>query len=405
VRVLIVTAGSRGDVAPFTGLAHRLEQAGHQVAIAAHGVFAELVRGCGLDYRELPGDPVELARARMAAPSPGAGRAVFAEFLACLGAGLAAAVAAGTDVVLSAFGPAPLSRVVAEGFGIPSVGTYLVPGVPTAAFPLPGSSDTSDLGPEGNLAAGRELLGRASGLYADILPPLRRRLGLSPSSKQDVTAPDGWPICHGVSPSVVPRPDDWPPEARVTGYWWPARPLGWRPPSELVDFLDAGTAPVFVGFGSMDSQRREWLTDVVQAAITQAGVRAVVQAGWAGLAPLGDDILLVDDMPHDWLFPRMAAVVHHAGAGTTAAGLRAGVPAVPVPVLLDQPFWAARLRQLGIAPTGLPQRDLTAGALAAAIRTCLDEPGYRRRAARLADRIRAEDGAGEVLAVINGWAG
>ena len=279
MRVLIVTAGSHGDVAPFTGLGQRLEQAGHQVAIAAHGVFAELVRGCGLQFRSLPGDPVEMARARIAAPSPAAGRAVFTEFLDRLGEGLIAAAAAGADVLLTAFGPAPLSRVVAEGFGIPSVGCYLVPGVPTAQFPLPGWSGPGDLGPAANLAAGRDQLRRAADLYAEILPRLRARLGLSTAAGAnpvEVGPPQGWPVCHGFSPAVVPRPHDWPPEVQVTGYWWPAGPAGWVPPDELVDFLHAGIAPVFVGFGSMAAPGPERLSEVVAAAVERAGVRAVV---------------------------------------------------------------------------------------------------------------------------------
>lgn len=401
MRILIVTAGSRGDVAPFTGLGQRLEQAGHRVAIAAHALFAELVRGCGLEYRVLPGDPVELTRARQAAPSAGAGRAIFSTFLDELAEGLIAATAEGTDVLLTAFGPAPLSRVVAEGFGIRSIGTYLVPSVPTAAFPLPGSPGLEDLGPAGNLEAGRELLGRAGGLYAEVLARLRARLGLPVATEpSDVSPPSGWSICHGFSPSVVPRPNDWPPEVRVTGYWWPARPTGWQPPRDLLEFLQAGPAPVFVGFGSMGPSEGERLTEVVAAAVKRARVRAVVQAGWAALAPLGDDILVVGDVPHDWLFPRMAAVVHHAGAGTSAAGVRAGVPTVAVPVLLDQPFWAARLHKLGVAPAPLPAGELTAEKLGDAIRSCVDEVGYRERAARLGARIREEDGAAGVLAAL-----
>src|SRR3954471_17332405 len=138
MRVLIVTAGSRGDVAPFTGLGQRLQQAGHQVALAAHDPFADLVRECGLEHRALPGDPVELVRARTAAPSPKAATAVFAAFLDELGAGVVAAVAAGTDVLLTASGPAPLSRLVADGFGIPSLGVFLPPGGPPPACPPPG---------------------------------------------------------------------------------------------------------------------------------------------------------------------------------------------------------------------------------------------------------------------------
>jgi sterol 3beta-glucosyltransferase len=156
---------------------------------------------------------------------------------------------------------------------------------------------------------------------------------------------------------------------------------------------------VFIGFGSM-TPHHERLHDVVAAAVGRAGVRAVVQSGWAGLAPAGDDILLVGDVPHDWLFPRTAAVVHHAGAGTTGAGLRAGVPAVPVPVLVDQPFWADRLHRLGVAPQPLPLHELTADTLSDALRSCLDRSTYRDRAAELAGRIRAEDGAAVVLSLV-----
>jgi len=399
MRVLIVTAGSRGDVAPFTGLGQRLRQAGHQVALAAHDRFADLVRECGLEYRALPGDPVELVRARTAAPSPEAARSVFAAFLDQLGDGVLAAAAAGTDILLTAFGPAPLGRLVADGLGIPSVGVYLAPGVPTREFPPPGWPATGQLPPAENIAAGREVLARTGALYADVLRRLRTRLGLPAATAQATSPPDDWPICHGFSPAVVPRPADWPATVHVTGYWWPARPPGWRPPDPLVDFLESGPPPVFVGFGSM-TPSHERLQEVVAVAVKRAGVRAVVQSGWAELEPAGDDILLVGDLPHDWLFPRTAAVVHHAGAGTTGAGLRAGVPAVPVPVLVDQPFWAERLHRLGVAPDPLPLSELTADTLTGALRSCLDRPAYRDRATEVARRINADDGPAAVLSLL-----
>jgi UDP:flavonoid glycosyltransferase YjiC (YdhE family) len=399
MRILIVTAGSRGDVAPFTGLGQALQQAGHQVALAAHDRFADLVRGCGLEYRALPGDPVELVRARTAAPSPEAAKSVFAAFLDELGEGVVAAAAAGTDILLTAFGPAPLSRLAAEVMRIPSVGVYLAPGLPTREFPPPGWPAAGQSSPADNLAAGREVLARTGSLYADVLRRLRARLDLPAATAQQPSPPDDWPICHGFSPAVVPRPADWPAAVRVTGYWWPARPPGWQPPDQLVDFLAAGPPPVFIGFGSMTPDH-ERLHEVVAVAVTRAGVRAVVQSGWAELGPTGDDILVVGDLPHDWLFPRTAAVVHHAGAGTTGAGLRAGVPAVPVPVLVDQPFWADRLHRLGVAPDPLPLHELTADALADALRSCLDRPSYRDRATELAHRIRADDGPAVVLSLV-----
>lgn len=157
MRILIVTAGSRGDVAPFTGLGQRLQQAGHQVALGAHDRFADLVRECGLEYRALPGDAFELARARTAAPSQEDVRAVFPEFLDELGDGVLAATAAGTDMLLTPYGPGPLCRLVTEGFGIPSLGVYLAPCVPTREFPPPGRPVTGQLSSADNLAAGRQV--------------------------------------------------------------------------------------------------------------------------------------------------------------------------------------------------------------------------------------------------------
>jgi UDP:flavonoid glycosyltransferase YjiC (YdhE family) len=399
MRILIVTAGSRGDVAPFTGLGRRLLDAGHEVAVAAHPSFAALVGGCGLDHRPVPGDPQELIRGWSRAASPAEARALRRAYVDGLADGVATAVAGGADLILTAFAPAPLSQAAGEALGVPVIGTHLAPAFATREFPLPGATG-SDLGPEGNLAAGQAVLRRRDELFASAVTRLRARLGL-PAGAPAAPGEGGGPVFAGFSPSVVPRPADWPSRVAVTGYWWPARPDGWQPAAELVDFLQAGPPPVFLGFGSMAPGQGERLSELVAAAVQRAGVRAVVQAGWAELGGGGDDVLAIGDVPHDWLFPRTAAVVHHAGAGTTGAGLRAGVPAVPVPVMADQPFWADRLHQLGVAPRPLPFEDLTAEALGAAITACVTEPAHRRRAAELARRIAAEDGAAAVLAHID----
>ncbi|WP_329575484.1 glycosyltransferase [Kitasatospora sp. NBC_01250] len=399
MRIVIITAGSRGDVAPFTGLGRRLLEAGHHVAVAAHPPFATLVEACDLEYRPLPGDPRALIRSRGQAASPQEARAVMAAFLDGLADGVVEAVAGGADLLLTAFGPSALSRAAREAFGTPVIGTYLAPAFATREFPLPGARGVDDLGPDGNLAAGQAVLRGGEALLTGVATRLRHRLGLPAATPP---APPGrtGSVLHGFSPLVVPRPADWPSGAEVTGYWWPARPQGWQPPGELVDLLQAGPAPVFIGFGSMAPGEGERLSELVAAAVRRAGVRAVVQAGWAGLGGTGDDLLAVGDLPHDWLLPRTATVVHHAGAGTTGAGLRAGIPAVPVPVMADQPFWAARLHRLGVAPQPLPFPDLTAEHLAAAI-TAASAETVRRRAADIARRIAAEDGAGAVLSRID----
>jgi UDP:flavonoid glycosyltransferase YjiC (YdhE family) len=238
-------------------------------------------------------------------------------------------------------------------------------------------------------------------LYAGPVRALRQRLGLPHEPIRTLRRwQDGGrhPTFHGFSTAVVPRPADWRPQLEVVGYWWPAHPPGWTPPAELTDFLAAGPPPVFIGFGSMGPGQGTRLSGPVLEAVRRARVRAVVQAGWAGLHVASDDVLTIGEAPHDWLFPRVAAVVHHCGAGTSAAGLRAGVPAVPVPVLADQPFWADRLHRLGAAAAPIPLPRLTADRLAAGLRDATTNPHRAARAQALGARLRAEDGSGRVLA-------
>ena len=165
---------------------------------------------------------------------------------------------------------------------------------------------------------------------------------------------------------------------------------------------------MFVGFGSMVSADADRLSDLIAAAGRRAGARMVIQVGRTGLAqasqPSGDSIV-IGEVPHEWLFPRMAAVVHHAGAGTAAAGLRAGIPAVSVPKLGDQPFWAARLAALGTGPPPIPYRKLSAAALIAAIRNAITRPSYRVRAQALASQLSREDGAAPVINALARLAG
>jgi UDP:flavonoid glycosyltransferase YjiC (YdhE family) len=294
---------------------------------------------------------------------------------------------------------APLGYQVAEAAALPWAGVFLQPVAPTRDFGsvlLGGRS----IGAWGNRAVTVTANYLSQSLYAGPVRALRRRLGLPPEPIRTLrTWQDGgrYPTFHGFSTAVVPRPADWRPQLEIVGYWWPAARPDWQPPAELAAFLAAGPPPVFIGFGSMGPGQGDRLAGPVLAAIRQTGVRAVVQAGWAGLTvPSGGDVLTIGSVPHEWLFPRMAAVVHHAGAGTTAAGLRAGVPAVPVPVLADQPFWADRLRRLGAAADPVPLSRLTAERLSAGLREVTTNPHRAARARALAARLRAEDGSARI---------
>jgi sterol 3beta-glucosyltransferase len=209
-----------------------------------------------------------------------------------------------------------------------------------------------------------------------------------------------WPVLHGFSTALVPRPSDWRPGLEVVGPWWPYVDTDRRLPPELEEFLAAGPRPVFIGFGSMAAGHGERLGDVAVRALRRAGLRGILQTGSAGLVADGDDVLTIGDVPHALLFPRVAAVVHHAGAGTAAAGLRAGVPAVPVPVTADQPFWAGRLAALGAATAPIPFKALTAEGLADALGKVVRQQAYAHAASIAGQHMATEDGAGQTVKAV-----
>jgi UDP:flavonoid glycosyltransferase YjiC (YdhE family) len=180
----------------------------------------------------------------------------------------------------------------------------------------------------------------------------------------------------------------------VTGFWYLNRSARWDPPADLAAFIRSGPAPVSVGFGSMVDQARDELTEITLSALESLGQRAVLLTGWGGLqdAGLPDWACAVEAVPYDWLFPQMAAVVHQGGAGTTAEGLRAGVPNVIVPFFADQFVWGERIAAIGAGPEAIPREELTGDKLARAIDAAVTDPAIRARAAGLATRIRAERG-------------
>ncbi|MEU3405108.1 glycosyltransferase [Streptomyces sp. NPDC006670] len=399
MKILIAAAGSRGDVDPYTGLGAALRAAGHEVALATTAPFAPLVHAAGLEFRPLPAD----TRPRGDVTDRRELMRTASAFLTELGQGFADAVDAGTDLLLLSTTTAPLGWHLAEATGTPSLGVYLQPTAPTGAFP-PVVTGARSLGRFGNRAAGRFALRMADRISERGAARLRDRLALPPlaaSAMRRRREREHWPVLHGCSTALVPAPADWRPGLEVVGNWWPHLDPAARLPADVEDFLGAGPAPVLVGFGSMASGEGERLGELAVRALRRAGLRGILQSGSAGLAAeRGPDVLTVGDVPHALLFPRLAAVVHHAGAGTSAAALRAGVPAVPVPVAADQPFWARRLAALGAATAPLPFASLTAEALATALERVAGEEAYTRAARAAARHIAAEDGAARVLEAV-----
>ncbi|QNP67624.1 glycosyltransferase family 1 protein [Streptomyces genisteinicus] len=398
-----MTAGSRGDVAPYTGLGAGLVRAGHHVTLATHALFEPLVAGSGTAFHPLPVDP----RAELHSPRgrrlhdarTGAGKLVRLVAMARRAADeLTASLVEASrtaDVLLVGGALGPLGYAIAERLALPALGLHLQPLHPTGEFPAP-VLGTRSLGTVGNRLSGQAVMTTVDLLFARSVRSLRRH-GLAAARRSRGHRPP--PVLHGYSELVVPRPRDWPHGLEVAGYWWP-HDTG-RLPRALEDFLAAGPRPVFVGLGSATVPDPERMSRDIVTALRAVGVRGVVQRGWAGLEAEGDDMLTVDEVPHAPLFPRMAAVVHHAGAGTTAAVLRAGVPSVPVPVQFDAAFWASRLTALGTAPAAVPLRRLTSGALAGALHRATSDASCRVRARTLADGLAAEDGTAPVLAALD----
>lgn len=410
-RIVIEAFGTRGDVAPLTGLGARLrDDLGADVAIAAQRPYEGMIAGAGLEFRLLPRDTEEATRmsgygqalvdgARMR-PS----KAVLAAMRDDL-AGVGEAMAhAGRDAdLLLLEGPVGslLGYHVAEALGVPSMGVFFQPASATTEFAPPPMTARS-FGRVGNRLAWHMAGGVGEKVYTTLIDDLRHTLGLPRRSRRAYQAHRAarWPILYGFSEHVVPRPRDWRPGLDITGYWWPADGQDGTPPAQLVDFIEAGPPPVYVGFGSTATAHGDELSQTISRALRSAGMRGVVHSGWARLQCAGDDVLTIDDVPHSWLFPQTAAVVHHGGAGTAAAALRAGVPSIPVAGIVDQPFWSHRLHRLGAGTRPLQRNALTAEDLAAAITAATRLATYRQEAQHLSRMLAEEDGAATAVAII-----
>jgi len=233
----------------------------------------------------------------------------------------------------------------------------------------------------------------------------RYDIGLSPLKKFNLLKTwDGRdiPVLHILSEAVLPRPSDWPESAYITGYCFLDRDNGWRAPPDLQNFLDAGPPPVYVGFGSMAGRNPQELARTIIDALQLVEVRGIIATGWGGLASetLPESIFKIKSVPHDWLFPQVSAVVHHGGAGTTAAGLRYGKPSVIIPFFGDQPFWGRHVHELGASTRPIPRKKLTAEKLARAIKSAISNSELQRNAEEIGNKIRQEDGIGNTVSVI-----
>ncbi len=417
MHVKIVAIGSRGDVQPLLALGLALQCTGrHQVSLVASDDFAALAAAHGLDFIPLGLSAQALLRAGGLGAGMEAGRNTLvwvAQVLRSLAPAFERlmentwAACQGAQAII--FSSMALGAYhVAEALGVPAFWAVPFPGLPpTAAFPSV-SFPALPLGGRYNRwthLAGNFALHALTGRFFNRWR--RQRLGLAalPLGTWPYSRLHGrpLPILYSFSPLVFPPAPEWGEHVHLTGYWSLDPPPGWQPPPGLLDFLDAGPPPVYAGFGSMISRDPRQAALLVQQALERAGQRGVIASGWGGLVAEGLDprrIFCLSAIPHAWLFPRMAAVIHHGGSGTTGAGLCAGVPSILVPHAGDQPLSARRVAALGAGPPAIPRRQLSVDRLAAAITAAVTDQEMRQRAAALGERLRAEDGLGRAVAVI-----
>jgi sterol 3beta-glucosyltransferase len=425
MRVLMLTLGSRGDIEPFIALGIALQAAGHEATLCASRHFAAVIEAHGLLYAPMDDGFFELLQS----PAGRAGLARSGSLLGMLSTALrlmrqvgpmqlqiqrdcwAAAVACRPDLIvhhLKIMG----APDIAQQLDVPSVLVPLVPAVaPTAARPCPLLPPWPDRFAS---AAGRRAGYRLVNLLTTRfgtgpVKRWRRERGLPPRSSAADLRHDaaGRPVLllHPHSEVLLPRPDDWPAHAVATGFWRLPPATQWHPTPALQAFLDAGPPPVYVGFGSMVGRDPAGLARTVIEALQLAGLRGVMARGWGGLQPevAPPHVHLIDEAPHDRLLPLMAAVVHHGGAGTTAAGLHAGRPTVICPFFGDQPFWGRVVHEAGLGPAPIAQRVLTPARLAAALRQTVDSGAMRMAAEVMGQRLRAEDGVSQAVAQLERW--
>ncbi|KAJ5520951.1 UDP-glucuronosyl/UDP-glucosyltransferase [Penicillium fimorum] len=412
LNIVIQIVGSRGDVQPFIALGNALQKHGHRVRIATHGVFADFVHEAGLEFYSIGGDPAELMafmvknpglipqmktlregevqrkQAMVATMLDGCWRSCIEDDLITKEPFVAYAIIAN---------PPSFAHVhCAQALSIPVHLMFTMPWSSTKAFPHPlANLHSSSMDPR---TANWVSYGVVEWLtwqgLGDVINRWRISIDLEP-----IPATEGPSLAEALkvpytycwSPTLVPKPQDWPAHIDVCGFFF-RDPPSYSPPLELKEFLQEGPPPVYIGFGSIVVDNPQQLIDTIVLAVVMAGVRAIISKGWSGLVGNPNpNIYYIDDCPHEWLFQHVSAVVHHGGAGTTACGLKNGRPTAIVPFFGDQPFWGNMIARAGAGPRPIPFASLNFERLTTAIQFCLT-PEATEAARKVAFKMQTESG-------------
>jgi UDP:flavonoid glycosyltransferase YjiC (YdhE family) len=412
MRITILTIGSRGDVQPYLALAVGLQRAGYSVRVASHAIFESLIRGYGVDFalvrfnpRDVVSHPeVQKARSNIFRFMLTVRRLVGPQYLDVFDDFWQASK--DTEAIIAS-PTANNAYDCAQALHVPLILGLLQPLIPTRELPSFFLPPFPRIGGTFNRITHHlfdQLLWQS--VRTDVNHWRKVRLGLRSAAffgPYRRMRAERVPYLIACSPSVIPKPPDWREWHHVTGYWFLEPHSDFRPPLHVERFLQSGPPPVYVGFGSMSQEQPERLADVVAEALDRSNQRGILAGGWGWSQQLRlpDTMLQVDDVPHQWLFPRMAALVHHGGAGTTAAALRSGVPSVVVPFGGDQHHWGRTLVKMGVSPQVLSVDDLTAESLAHAIALAINDRDLHTRAISLGESIHKEDGVSRAVEIVD----
>ncbi|WCJ26755.1 Sterol 3-beta-glucosyltransferase UGT80A2 [Euphorbia peplus] len=406
LQIVMLIVGTRGDVQPFIAIGKQLQGDGHRVRLATHANFKDFVLTAGLEFFPLGGDPKVLAGYMVknkgflpSTPSEIPTQRqqirdiVFSLYPACKDPDPDTNIPFNADAII-ANPPSYGHTHVAEALNIPIHIFFTMPWTPTSEFPHPLSRVRQSVAYKLSYQIVDSMMWLG---MRDIINEFRKKkLKLRPMTylSGNYSSPPDVPYGYIWSPHLVPKPKDWGPKIDVVGFCFLDLASNYEPPEELVDWLGRGDPPIYVGFGSLPLQEPEKMTQIIVSALEKTNQRGIINKGWGGLGDLAepkDFVYLLDNCPHDWLFSKCKAVVHHGGAGTTAAGLKAACPTTVVPFFGDQPFWGEQVHARGVGPAPIPVDEFSLEKLVDAINFMLDQQ-VKDRAIELAKAMENEDG-------------
>uniref|UniRef100_A0A0D9WY30 Uncharacterized protein n=1 Tax=Leersia perrieri TaxID=77586 RepID=A0A0D9WY30_9ORYZ len=385
MQIVMLIVGTRGDVQPFIAIGKRLQIYGHRVRLATHANFKDFVVTAGLEFYPLASEiPIQRKEIK---------DIIFSLLPACKDPDTDTGAPFNADAIIA--NPAAYGHVhVAEALKVPIHIIFTMPWTPTCEFPHPFSRVKQP--------AGYKLSYQIVDSFVwlgirDIINDFRKRkLRLRPVTYLSNTHGYSNDIPHAYiwSPYLVPKPKDWGPKIDVVGFCFLDLASNFNPPEPLLKWLESGEKPIYIGFGSLPIPEPDKLTRIIVEALEITGQRGIINKGWGGLGNLEEpkeSVYIIDNIPHDWLFLQCKAVVHHGGAGTTAASLKAACPTTIIPFFGDQFFWGNMVHARGLGAPPVPVEQLQLHQLVGAIKFMMD-PKVKERAVELAKAIESEDG-------------